>query len=201
MKFQIIFSLLVLIVTIQMVISEDTKKVQVSGIKDKMIEGTKEYFKMIEEKFDKLKAKFYQQFEKMNEEDTDLANIWHFDKVKPLWQPSSELIETKTSYLVKMELPGMKKEDIKVEIQSSPDDEKKSLKISGSKKKDKVEKDFYHHLKETNHGYFERSWTFANKKISNEVKANYLDGVLTVEMKKNEKPKNKEVEEKTVEVK
>ena len=189
---------LLLLFSIQFILVVSTDEVDTNTYQEKIKKTTKECLKYLEDKFEKMKSKIFKTIEQVDKSETDDKSIWNFKKVKPLWQPSSELIETDSNYIIKMELPGMKKENIKVELKTSPDDLKKSLQISGTKDAEQIEKDFFHHLKETFHGSFFRSWSFSNSKISDDVKAVYKDGVLNVELKKTEIAKDLQ---KAVEVK
>lgn len=100
--------------------------------------------------------------------------------------PTVDIFEEGGDVVVKAELPGMKKEDIDVNI---TDD---TISISGEKKKEeKVEKKNYYRL-ERSHGSFTRSFRMPTKVQTDKAKANFKDGVLEVRIPKTEEAKKKE---------
>lgn len=121
-----------------------------------------------------------------------------FSLIGPSWLPRFGLLEREEISLtvdifeeggdvvVKAELPGMKKEDIDVNI---TDD---TITISGEKKKEeKVEKKNYYRL-ERSHGSFIRSFRMPTEVQTDKAKANFKDGVLEVRIPKTEEAKKKE---------
>lgn len=100
--------------------------------------------------------------------------------------PTVDIFEEGGDVVVKAELPGMKKEDIDVNI---TDD---TITISGEKKKEeKVEKKNYYRL-ERSHGSFTRSFRMPTEVQTDKAKANFKDGVLEVRIPKTEEAKKKE---------
>ena len=99
--------------------------------------------------------------------------------------PSIDIYEEGDEVVVKAELPGMKKEDIEVNL---TDD---SITISGEKKtEERVErKGYYRH--ERSYGSFARSFTLPSEVRTDEVKAEFKDGVLEVRVPKTEEAKKK----------
>ncbi|MEO0230510.1 MAG: Hsp20/alpha crystallin family protein [candidate division WOR-3 bacterium] len=104
------------------------------------------------------------------------------------WVPAIDVEETENDYIVKAELPGLKKEDIKLCV---TDD---SLTISGERKMEKEEKGKTYHRIEMNYGRFERTIRFPSEVVPDKAKASYKDGILTVTIPKTEKAKAKELE-------
>jgi HSP20 family molecular chaperone IbpA len=173
---------------------------EVDTLREKLTRGTQKYYHMIEEKFEDLKKQMIATFEGFDKKEVD-SNVWHFKNIPNLWQPTSEIIETKDKFFVKLEIPGVKREDIKVEMKTSLDDKWRTLHVSGSKVSEKEEEDHYHHLKERFHGKFERLWNFAKEKLSSEVSAKYNEGVLTIELLKSKKELKKSIDLPKVEIK
>ena len=104
-----------------------------------------------------------------------------------VWRPSVDLSETENTYEVKAEMPGMKKEDIKVEVKENV------LILTGEKKHEtKDDKKNFHRLERV-YGKFQRSFRLPREVKSEEIKAKYRNGVLTVEIPKTEEMKPKEV--------
>jgi HSP20 family protein len=99
--------------------------------------------------------------------------------------PSVDIYEEDGSVVMKAELPGMKKDDISVDITDS------TITISGEKKgEEKVEdKNFYRH--ERFYGSFVRSFDIPTDIKADEVKAKFHNGILEVRLPKTEEAKQK----------
>lgn len=106
------------------------------------------------------------------------------------WTPSLDAHEDKDKYVVSVEVPGLKKEDIHVSVHDGV------LTVSGERKEEKTEKDGTVHRRERFYGKFSRSVSLPTAVNPAKVGAVYKDGVLTVEI-----PKAEEAKPKTVEVK
>jgi len=105
------------------------------------------------------------------------------------WYPTVDIEETDNNYIVTLELPGMKKEDVKISFQDD------ILSVSGEKKIENEEKDNgnYHYF-ERRFGKFERSFRINSDIISDKIEATMKDGVLTVSLPKAEITKPKQIE-------
>jgi len=101
--------------------------------------------------------------------------------------PAVEIYDEKDDIVVKAELPGLKKEDL--EINMSGD----ILTIKGEKKKEEEvkEKDYYY--SERSYGSFERSLEIPQKVVPDKIRANFKDGVLEIRLQKSEEAKKKEI--------
>ena len=99
--------------------------------------------------------------------------------------PSIDVFEEGDDVVVKAELPGMKKEDIEVNL---TDD---SITITAEKKKEeKVERKGYHRH-ERSCGSFARSFSLPSEVRTDEAKAEFKDGVLEIRVPKTEEAKKK----------
>ena len=106
------------------------------------------------------------------------------------FMPTVNTREDEKSYTVEVDLPGIKKEDIKVNI----DPENNTLTISGERKfKNEVRKDDYYTL-ESNYGKFLRTFTLPENVNIEQIDAKSEDGVLNLTLPKIEK-EQKEVKE------
>ena len=103
------------------------------------------------------------------------------------WNPLVDIAETKDDIIVKAEIPGMKKDDIKVVIQDNV------LTLKGEKQEEKQEKDKQYHRVERSYGSFERSFSLPVSVQVDQAKADYKEGVLTITLPKAEETKPKEV--------
>jgi HSP20 family protein len=105
------------------------------------------------------------------------------------WAPVVDIQETDKEYAVKADLPEVKREDIKVELVDGV------LTIEGERKKEEEEKGKKFHLVERQYGQFIRRFVLPHEVDVAEVKAEFKDGVLTVQLPKsvNGKPKSVEI--------
>jgi HSP20 family protein len=101
--------------------------------------------------------------------------------------PRADIIEGKDSYKVMLDLPGIKKEDVKVTLQDNV------LTVSGEKKKEDDSKDHTMHRVERSYGAFKRIFEMPVRVDSGKIKAEFKDGVLTIELLKTEESKPKEI--------
>jgi HSP20 family protein len=104
------------------------------------------------------------------------------------WSPLVDISEDEKEYLVKAELPEVKKEDVKLTVQDNV------LSITGERKYEKEEKGKKYHRVERSYGSFMRSFTLPEDADGTKVAAEYKDGVLKVHLPKSEKAKPKSIE-------
>jgi HSP20 family protein len=104
------------------------------------------------------------------------------------WSPLVDITEDDQEYIVKAEIPEMKKENIKINVQDNV------LSISGERKYEKEEKDKKYHRVERAYGSFIRSFTVPEDADGSKINAEYKDGVLKVHLPKSEKAKPKAIE-------
>jgi HSP20 family protein len=104
------------------------------------------------------------------------------------WSPLVDITEDEKEYIVKAEIPEMKKEDIKLNIHDD------LLTITGERKYEKEEKGKKYHRVERAYGSFMRSFTLPEDADGSKVSAEYKDGLLKVHIPKSEKAKPKTTE-------
>lgn len=104
------------------------------------------------------------------------------------WSPLVDVIEDDKEYLVKAELPEVKKEDVKVTLEEG------ALHISGERKFEKEEKNRKYHRIERAYGSFERVFILPEGTKPDAIKASFHDGLLEVHLPKNGEPKHKTLE-------
>jgi HSP20 family protein len=103
------------------------------------------------------------------------------------WAPKVDIYETKDNYVLNAELPGLKKEDISIDLNDN------TLTLKGERKfEEKVEKDNYVRV-ERSYGSFTRSFVLSDNVNAESVTANYKDGMLEVTLPKKEEAKPKEI--------
>jgi HSP20 family protein len=104
------------------------------------------------------------------------------------WTPALDVYEQKENFILKAELPGMRKEDITVSLHDG------SVSISGERKSDTKHEDSEVYRAERFFGRFQRTVTLPAPVAADKVKAQYKDGVLTVTLPKTEEAKPKQID-------
>jgi len=99
------------------------------------------------------------------------------------WMPSVDISESKNEFLIKVEIPEVKKEDLKINV------DKGMLTISGERKHEKEDKK--QHRTERFYGSFSRSFSLPENVAEGDIKAEQKDGMLYLHLKKAEKSKIK----------
>lgn len=101
--------------------------------------------------------------------------------------PVTDIIETKDDYVLKLEVPGLKKDDIKVEITEN------TLSVSGERKQDsEINEEDYHRI-EGFSGSFNRSFTLPGETDTGKIKASMKNGILELRIAKAEEKKAKSI--------
>jgi HSP20 family protein len=104
------------------------------------------------------------------------------------WAPLVDVTEDEKEFLIKAELPDMKKEEVKVTVEDG------TLRITGERKFEKEETGKKYHRIERSYGSFERAFTVPEGTKPDALTAEYKDGVLRVHLPKTETAKPKPVE-------
>ena len=135
----------------------------------------------VEREFNKLFNTFNSRFgfddSSMNE---DLENA--------VWSPLTDISENKDQYILKMDLPGVSKENLKLNFHDG------ELIISGERKQEKEDKDSKYHRIERTYGKYYRSFTLPQTIQADKINAEFKDGQLTITVQKSEEAKPKELE-------
>jgi HSP20 family protein len=117
---------------------------------------------------------------------------WPEGQEEPLavaeWAPLVDISEDDHEYLIKAELPEVKKEDVKVTAEEG------TLTIMGERKFEKEEKGKKYHRVERAYGSFGRSFSLPDDASPAKVRAEFKDGVLTVHLVKTEKAKPQQID-------
>ena len=104
------------------------------------------------------------------------------------WVPSVDVAEDPERYLIKVEIPEVKREDVKVGVQDGV------LTIHGERKQEKEEKGKKFHRIERSYGSFQRSFTLPDDVDAAQILAEFHDGMLHVTLPKSESTKPKAIE-------
>ncbi len=103
------------------------------------------------------------------------------------WRPMTDIYETKESYVFKVELPGFRKEDIKVEFSGE------TLTLRGERKHEDETKNENCHRLERSYGLFERSFTIPKNVDAKKIDASLKDGILVLTIPKMEEAQTKAI--------
>ncbi len=106
------------------------------------------------------------------------------------WTPAVDITETDKEYLIKVELPELKREDVKVEVLDGV------LTVEGERKREKEEKGKRFHKVERAYGTFIRQFALPSEVDAEKVEAQFKEGVLNVHL-----PKTAVASPKAIEVK
>lgn len=104
------------------------------------------------------------------------------------WHPAVDVLESKDSYLIRAELPGMKREDIKVEIKDG------TLVLSGESKTEKPAEGVQYRHVERVAAKFWRSFSLPETVKQDGIEATYKDGILEIRVPKAEEAKPRQIE-------
>jgi HSP20 family protein len=141
----------------------------------------------------------FQEMERMHRELDRMFNGWrglvpHPENAMTIteWSPAVDIVEDEKEFIVKAELPELKKEDVKVTVEHD------TLTIRGERKAEKEEKGKKFHRIERSYGSFLRSFTLPEGTDPAKIKSEYKEGLLTVHLPKSPEAKAKS---KAIEVK
>ena len=104
------------------------------------------------------------------------------------WTPVLDLYEDKDNLFVKMDLPGMKREEIDVSLHEG------SLSISGERKSEQKHEEAEVYRAERFFGRFQGTVTLPTPVAADKVKAEYKDGILAITLPKTEEAKPKHID-------
>ncbi len=104
-----------------------------------------------------------------------------------LWTPATDIIENQKSYVLKLDLPGVEKDNVKISYKEGV------LTVSGERKNESEEKSGKYFRVERTFGGFSRSFTLPELIKQDEITASFKNGMLTVEIPKAEEAKPFEI--------
>ncbi len=119
--------------------------------------------------------------------DTSLRRAGRGDYEAPFW-PAVDVAEEKEAFLVRMDLPGLSKDDVNVTMQDH------FLTIKGEKKHETESKETNYYYRERVHGTFARTIEMPSTVDAKKIEAHFKDGVLHVRLPKTEEAKPKQID-------
>ncbi|MCP4747411.1 MAG: Hsp20/alpha crystallin family protein [Desulfobacteraceae bacterium] len=103
------------------------------------------------------------------------------------WNPAVDIYENEDTYVIKAELPGMKKDEITIDVKE------RKLILKGERQSENEEKKEKYHYKERIYGKFQRIFILPQETNPETINAEYKDGVLKVQIPKPQEPKPKQI--------
>jgi HSP20 family protein len=110
------------------------------------------------------------------------------DEVLTRWSPRVDIADENGNYELSADLPGLNKDDIKIEIHDNV------LTLRGEKKFEKAKKEKNYRLAERHYGEFVRTFSLPDNVNKDGIEAVLTDGVLRLTIPKTEQPKPKQIE-------
>lgn len=110
------------------------------------------------------------------------------DDAGSAWAPMLDVSETDSEYLVRADLPAVKKEDVTVTVDND------AVTIAGERKFDREDKSEKVHRRECLRGMFSRSLSLPDDANASGIRAESKDGVLTVHIPKTKSERSKAIE-------
>lgn len=104
------------------------------------------------------------------------------------WNPSVDIFESKDHIVLEAELPGISPDDVNISIENNV------LTIHGERRFEKQDDSENFHRMERSYGSFTRSFTLPPTVSSEDVSANFDNGILRVELAKREEAKPRRIE-------
>jgi HSP20 family protein len=104
------------------------------------------------------------------------------------WSPLADFVETGEAYVFEIELSGVKRGDVRLELMGA------RLMISGERRSDGQDAGVTHHLVERPRGWFSRSFDLPGDVDADRAFASFGDGLLTVTLPKKQAPRRIEIE-------
>lgn len=112
---------------------------------------------------------------------------WNGDRFPAISIPAADLSETDEALQIRMDMPGLKAEEINIEVSGN------TIRISGEHKEEKEQKGKTYHRIERRSGSFARAMTLPAPVKEDQVTAECNDGVLTITLPKTEAAKTRKV--------
>ena len=136
----------------------------------------------MEKEFNKLWKSFGKRFGLRNDDNGESGYE------NAVWMPLSDISENDDNYVINLDLPGVKKGEVKINYTDG------ELTISGERKQEKEEKKSTYHRVERSYGKYFRSFNIPKKVDEDKIEAEFKDGQLTIVIPKAEESKPKQIE-------
>lgn len=105
-----------------------------------------------------------------------------------VWSPRTDLLETNDTFRIRLDVPGVSKEDISINLQNN------TLTVSGERPSEPAGEDAEYVRVERAFGTFHRTFTLPDAVDADNIEATYDNGVLTITVPKTEKSMRRQIE-------
>lgn len=105
-----------------------------------------------------------------------------------VWSPQTDLVESDEDFQIRLDVPGMTKDDIDVNIQN------RTLTVSGERTSERTDEDEDYVRVERAFGTFHRTFTLPDAVDEENIEATYDEGVLTISVPKTEESTRRKIE-------
>jgi HSP20 family protein len=105
-----------------------------------------------------------------------------------VWSPSTDLVETDEDFRLRLDVPGMTKDDITINLQN------RTLTVSGERTSERTDEGEEYVRVERAFGTFHRSFTLPDAVDADAIEATYDNGVLTISVPKTEESTRRQIE-------
>jgi len=119
--------------------------------------------------------------DRLFEESLSRNRVFEQSLTSGLWSPAVDIYETEKEIILKAELPGLKKEDVSIEVTGN------SLTLSGERSFEKDVREENYHRIERSYGSFSRTFSLSSTVDQDNVAAKFIDGILEIHIPKAEK--------------
>jgi len=126
--------------------------------------------------------------DRLFEESLSRNRVFEQSLTSGLWSPAVDIYETEKEIILKAELPGLKKEDVSIEVTGN------SLTLSGERSFEKDVREENYHRIERSYGSFSRTFSLSSTVDQDNVAAKFIDGILEIHIPKAEKSTAKVIE-------
>ncbi len=120
-------------------------------------------------------------------EKTLLHDWFNGNDTQVAFVPEVDVLEVKDGFVLRAELPGVKKDELKITLENG------LLTLTGEKREQMEKYEKVYRLRETRQGRFERRFRLGEGIDRNSIKADYKDGVLTVHLPKSKEAMSREI--------
>jgi len=110
------------------------------------------------------------------------------DDSSAVWAPQTDLVETDEDFQLRLDVPGMSKEDIDINLQNG------TLTVSGERTSERTDEGEDYVRVERAFGNFHRTFTLPDAVDHENIEATYEDGVLSINVPKTEESTRRQIE-------
>lgn len=127
---------------------------------------------------------FRREFDRLFDDFWGVPALSSGPELPSVWNPSTDIDEEEDHFLLTLDIPGMKREDLRIEVHND------QVLVSGERKAREKRNGY----SERRYGRFQRSFTLPTHVDAGRIEAQYTDGVLKVYLPKSEAAKPRSIQ-------